>query len=97
MGHSLGGMITSMWGQRHPEAAGVINLDGHGNPRPDQYVGLDPHWVAERRIELDSLQRQQLAALSGPPHGRSRRCINSARLDGLVSVVDAEKQPDWSP
>ena len=49
LGHSLGGMIASMWGRKHPEAAGVINLDGHGNPRPDQYMGLDPAWVAERR------------------------------------------------
>ena len=66
MGHSLGGMIATMWGQRHPEATGVINLDGHGNPRPDQYVGLDPAWVATKRAELEALQRQQLSKLSGP-------------------------------
>ncbi len=48
MGHSLGGMIASMWGGKHPEAAGVINLDGHGNPRTDQYVGVKPlpsYWL----------------------------------------------------
>lgn len=75
LGHSLGGMIASMWGRKHPEAAGVINLDGHGNPRPDQYMGLDPAWVAERRAELDALQRRQLSALSGP--------LSEAQLVGL--------------
>jgi len=50
-------------------------LDGHGNPRPDQYVGLDPAWVAERRAELDVLQRRQLLALSGP--------LSEAQLAGL--------------
>ncbi len=66
MGHSLGGMIATMWGRKHPEAAGVINVDGHGNPRPEQYMGVDTDWVAERRAELDVLQRHQLLALSGP-------------------------------
>ena len=75
LGHSLGGMIASMWGRKHPEATGVINLDGHGNPRPDQYIGLDPAWVAERRAELDALQRRQLSALSGP--------LSEAQLVGL--------------
>lgn len=66
VGHSLGGMIASIWGRDHPDSAGVVSLDGHGNPRADQYVGLDPIWVAERRAELEALQSQQLAALSGP-------------------------------
>jgi len=66
MGHSLGGMIATLWGREHPEASGVVNLDGHGNPRPEQYLGLDPDYVAERRAELEALQKQQLAALGGP-------------------------------
>src|SRR5215467_8288661 len=80
MGHSLGGMVASMWGREHPEAAGVINLDGHGNPRPDQYIGLDPAWVAEKRAELDALQRQQLSGLSGP------------LSDGKLAVLEAQQR-----
>ncbi len=66
MGHSLGGMIASMWGRDHPQSAGIINLDGHGNPRPDQYVGLDPKWVADQRAQLETMFKQQMAALDGP-------------------------------
>jgi len=66
VGHSLGGMIATMWGQHHPDCTGVVNLDGHGNPRPDQYVGLDPDWVAERRAESLALRAKTLQALSGP-------------------------------
>ena len=77
MGHSLGGMLASMWGRDHQECSGVINLDGHGNPRADQYVGLDPDWVAERRAELDALQKQQLAAMSGP--------LSEAQVEALTA------------
>ena len=81
MGHSLGGMIASMWGREHPSCPGVINLDGHGNPRADQYEGLDPAWVAERRAELDALQTQQLAALSGP--------LSDTQIDALTAQQKA--------
>ncbi|TMD32682.1 MAG: alpha/beta fold hydrolase [Chloroflexi bacterium] len=36
-GHSLGGMLAVMWGAGHPDCPGVVNLDGHGKKRPDQY------------------------------------------------------------
>lgn len=40
VGHSLGGMIAAWWGQRHPEAPGVISLDGTPPPTsPDQVAG----------------------------------------------------------
>jgi pimeloyl-ACP methyl ester carboxylesterase len=43
VGHSLGGMLAALWGQRHPDARGVVNLDGQPVPtRADQLPGLDP-------------------------------------------------------
>lgn len=75
LGHSLGGMIATMWGRDHPDSAGIINLDGHGNPRADQYAGLDPVWVAQHRAQLEAVQSQQLAALAGP--------LSPARVDAL--------------
>ena len=81
MGHSLGGMIASMWGLEHPDCAGVVNLDGHGNPRMDQYVDLDPGWVAQKRAELEALQSQQLASLSGP--------LTAAQIGALTSQQTA--------
>lgn len=50
-GHSLGGLIATLWGRRHPETRGVVNLDG--NPPPttlDHAPGADP-------ADLDRLQR----------------------------------------
>src|SRR4029450_4080306 len=43
VGHSLGGMLAALWGQRHPESAGVVSLDGNPAPtRPDHLPGLEP-------------------------------------------------------
>ncbi|HEU4346739.1 MAG TPA: alpha/beta hydrolase [Actinoplanes sp.] len=53
VGHSLGGMIAALWGQRHPESAGVVSLDGNPAPtRPDQLSGLD---TAKAEAELARL------------------------------------------
>ncbi|AGZ45347.1 alpha/beta fold hydrolase [Actinoplanes friuliensis] len=42
VGHSFGGMLATLWGQRHPESPGVVNLDGNPTPaRPDQLPGFD--------------------------------------------------------
>lgn len=54
VGISLGGMVAALWGQRHPESPGVVNLDGHPPPtRVDQLPGLDPD---QARTELDRLR-----------------------------------------
>jgi pimeloyl-ACP methyl ester carboxylesterase len=53
VGHSLGGMIAALWGQRHPESPGVVSLDGNPPPtRPEQVPGLEP---ANARAELARL------------------------------------------
>ncbi|GLY04738.1 MULTISPECIES: alpha/beta hydrolase [Actinoplanes] len=43
VGHSLGGMLAALWGERHPESPGIVSLDG--NPPPTRALhlsGLDP-------------------------------------------------------
>jgi pimeloyl-ACP methyl ester carboxylesterase len=77
VGHSLGGMIAAMWAGRHPQCPGAVNLDGHGRPHSDQYVGLDPSWVAKRRAEAAALQVKTLAALSGP--------LSSSQVEALMA------------
>ena len=43
VGHSLGGMLAALWGQRHPETPGIVSLDGNPPPtRAGQLPGLDP-------------------------------------------------------
>jgi len=61
VGHSLGGMLAALWGQRHPESAGVVSLNGNPPPtRPDQLPGLDPDKAAAElarlRAVFDTLQ-----------------------------------------
>ncbi|MDP9101531.1 MAG: alpha/beta hydrolase [Actinomycetota bacterium] len=56
-GHSLGGMVAVAYGADYPTCPGVINIDGHGRGRVDQYVGYDEAAVRhlweqqDRRIE----------------------------------------------
>lgn len=40
-GHSLGGMVALAYGLGNQHCAGVVNIDGHGRGRPDQYAGYD--------------------------------------------------------
>ena len=82
VGHSLGGMLAALWGQRHPEAPGVVNLDG--NPPPtsvDQLPGLDP---AKASAELERLHATftQIEAQAG-------RVIEADRLADLVESQQA--------
>jgi pimeloyl-ACP methyl ester carboxylesterase len=65
-GHSLGGMLAVIWGESHPNCPGVVNLDGHGRKRLDQYVGLDPGDANQRQEQLLA-QQQALAARIGVP------------------------------
>jgi len=82
VGHSLGGMLAALWGQRHPEAPGVVSLDG--NPPPtavDQLPGLDP---AKASAELERLHAtlNQIEAQAG-------RVIEADRLADLVESQQA--------
>ncbi|RZU49626.1 pimeloyl-ACP methyl ester carboxylesterase [Krasilnikovia cinnamomea] len=53
VGHSLGGMLAALWGQRHPESPGVVSLDGCPPPsRPDRLPGLDPEKAAGELARL---------------------------------------------
>lgn len=80
VGHSLGGMVAATYGIRHPEAPGVVNLDGHGNGTADDYDGADPADVAaflaaaaDRDPEPDEGDRAwvdaRIAALAAPLGG----------------------------
>jgi len=80
-GHSLGGMLAVMWGEINLSCPGVVNLDGHGKKRPDQYVGLDPEDAKQRQQQLDAVVQQSLNALAGP--------LQSAIVDALLAQQQA--------
>lgn len=65
VGHGVGGILACLWGARHPESPGVVNLDGVPPPTaPGQLSGWEPRHA---RAELDRLH----AALdaTAPPDG----------------------------
>ncbi|WP_285683035.1 alpha/beta hydrolase [Actinoplanes sp. NBRC 103695] len=56
VGHSLGGMIAALWGERHPEAPGVVSLDGNPPPtRTEHLPGMDLGKAAAELAELRAL------------------------------------------
>ncbi|WP_411080933.1 alpha/beta fold hydrolase [Streptomyces sp. cmx-18-6] len=62
-GHSLGGMVAAEYAATRPErVAAVVNLDGFGWGRPDQYVGLAEEEVARRLAEIGAMSRASAGA-----------------------------------
>ncbi|MFC4068023.1 alpha/beta fold hydrolase [Actinoplanes subglobosus] len=56
VGHSLGGMLAALWGQRHPESPGVVSLDGNPPPtRPEHLPGLDPEKATAELARLHAV------------------------------------------
>ena len=81
VGHSLGGMLASLWAQRHPESGGAVSLDGSPPPsRVDQLPGLDPEVAA---TELAKLQ-----AIFDATHAGMGRVIEA---DQLADMVEAQQ------
>ncbi|MFI5931138.1 alpha/beta fold hydrolase [Actinoplanes sp. NPDC051494] len=64
VGHSFGGMLATLWGQRHPESPGVVNLDGNPPPtRPGQLPGLDPEKATAELARLTATFDAMQAAI----------------------------------
>jgi pimeloyl-ACP methyl ester carboxylesterase len=65
VGHSLGGMLAALWGQRHPEAPGVVSLDGNPPPTlPAHLPGLDPEKATAELARLHAVF-DQMEAMAG--------------------------------
>jgi pimeloyl-ACP methyl ester carboxylesterase len=61
-GHSWGGMIAAFYGVAHPEAPGVINLDGHGSGNPSLYDGMTEAEATTALAMVDELSAAMVAA-----------------------------------
>ena len=67
VGHSLGGMLAALWGQRHPEAPGVISLDGNPPPtRVEHLPGMAPEKAAAELARLTAVFDRMQAAMGRP-------------------------------
>jgi len=77
VGHSLGGILAALWGQRHPETPGVVSLDGNPPPtRAEQLPGLDP---AKAEAEL-----ARLHAIFDAIEAQAGQVIEADKLADLV-------------
>ena len=81
-GHSLGGMCAEMFAAAHPDTRAVVNIDGHGRGKPEQYIGLDPADVADRQQRLVAWQEQMT-----PPEPPPRPSIE--QVVALTPLLDA--------
>jgi pimeloyl-ACP methyl ester carboxylesterase len=64
VGHSLGGILAALWGQRHPESAGVVSLDGNPPPtRPEHVPGLAPEQAEAELARLRAVFDAMVAEL----------------------------------
>jgi pimeloyl-ACP methyl ester carboxylesterase len=67
VGHSLGGMLAALWAQRHPEAPGVVSLDGNPPPtRVEHLPGMDPQKAAAELRRLTAIFDQMQAGMGQP-------------------------------
>ena len=79
VGHSLGGMLAALWGQRHPETPGVVSLDGNPPPtRVEHLPGLEPRTAAAELARLRKVFDQMQAGMGRP--------IPADRLADLVEA-----------
>jgi pimeloyl-ACP methyl ester carboxylesterase len=77
VGHSLGGILAALWGQRHPETPGVVSLDGNPPPtRTEHLPGLDPRKAAAELARLREVLDQA--------QSRAGRVIEADQLPDLV-------------
>jgi pimeloyl-ACP methyl ester carboxylesterase len=75
VGHSLGGIVASLWGAEHPECPAAINLDGHWSGTAALYDGIAPEVVRERLAHLKALSDQT----ASPP-------VPAAQLESVVAA-----------
>ena len=77
VGHSLGGILAALWGQRHPESAGVVSLDGNPPPsRTEHLPGMDPTTAAAELARLTKVFDEMQATVG--------RVIEADQLPDLV-------------
>jgi pimeloyl-ACP methyl ester carboxylesterase len=81
VGHSLGGMLAALWGQRHPETPGVVSLDGNPPPtRVEHLPGMAPPEAAAELARLAKVFDQMQAGMGRP-----------IPADQLADLVEAQQ------
>jgi pimeloyl-ACP methyl ester carboxylesterase len=82
VGHSLGGMVAARYGLAHPDAPGVVNVDGHGRGGPS----VPPEFHAERQRLMEAMEREAPADAGDDDWLRSQ-------LEAMRPLVEAFGRP----
>jgi pimeloyl-ACP methyl ester carboxylesterase len=81
VGHSLGGILAALWGERHPETPGVVSLDGNPPPtRVEHLPGMPPPEAAAELARLKKVFDQMQAGMGQP-----------IPADQLADLVEAQQ------
>ncbi|MEV7225858.1 alpha/beta hydrolase [Polymorphospora sp. NPDC051019] len=95
VGHSLGGMLATLWTQRHPECPGAVSLDG--NPtldRLDQLSGMDPEQAAGNLAKLRAVF-DAMGAMLAEPLGADQVAAALAGQRAMARRYGADPQ-EWA-
>jgi pimeloyl-ACP methyl ester carboxylesterase len=92
-GHSLGGMVAEMFAAAHADTRAVVNIDGHGRGRPEQYIGLDPAEVAARQQRLVAWQEENTPSEPKPRPSIDQVVALTPLLDGLDMFATHDAVP----
>lgn len=63
VGHSLGGMVATLYATSHPDTPGIVNLDGFGLGKPHEYTRTEQGVVAEWFRRMNELMRAECSKL----------------------------------
>jgi pimeloyl-ACP methyl ester carboxylesterase len=95
VGHSLGGMVATLYGARHHTCRGVVNVDGVGVSLPTVFPVSDPE-VARQRIR-DVIEAMASAVV--PTSAGTAALLNRAAVDQRLAALRAQAEQrgqDWS-
>ncbi|MCW2542879.1 MAG: hydrolase [Frankiales bacterium] len=93
-GHSLGGMVGVAYGLTHPDCPGVINIDGHGMGKVEQYVGYDEAEVRQMWADHRRTVRRLTSPLVSLPLRALARLLGKGRLTASSTVRQVMQEVD---
>jgi pimeloyl-ACP methyl ester carboxylesterase len=91
-GHSMGGMIATMYGDAHPECRGIVNVDGSGVAIPSSMPGVEDG-PARLLAAIDEAARKEREAVVETPGGDAAWV--EAQVEQLRVAVEGSGM-DWS-
>jgi len=90
-GHSLGGAVASVYGAAHPEAPGVVIVDGSGHALPSEWPGADPD---EARAAFRKALAAQTAGEPPPEEALDADALAKRIANARTFATTANFDPD---